>query len=324
MKTALIMGIGGGFGGHVAKQLQRDGWRLKTLIRSDSKLAAPFQDVDAIVGDAADREAIARAADGVDVIVYGINPRYDRWEQDSMPLLENMLSVAEKQRLLVVFPGNVYIYPANGKHDIDESEPTQVTTGKGKIRLAMEQRLRKASQHGAKVMIIRCGDFIGKNAPSTWLYRLIKKTAKGYRVSATGARDLLHSWAYLPDVAVTVSKLLTQGRLSAFEVFHFAGHRISFNDIAMAIENISGEKVKMTSFPWPILRLLSPFSAMMRSVLEMRYLWQQPLNLNQARLQQRLQDQVPHTRLEKVLVDSGLLDVAFLNSALMDSELLES
>jgi len=107
MKTALIMGIGGGFGGHVAKQLLKDGWTVKALVRSDAKLAAPFQGIECIIGDAADRSAIARAAQGVDVIVYGINPRYDRWEKDSMPLLETMLSVAEEQSVQVVFPGNV-------------------------------------------------------------------------------------------------------------------------------------------------------------------------------------------------------------------------
>lgn len=308
MKTALIMGIGGGFGGHVAKQLHNDGWTLKALVRHNSKLAAPFQDVECIVGDAADRGAIARAAQGVDLIVYGINPRYQRWEKDSLPLLEAMLAVAEKQGLQVVFPGNVYIYPSNATA-INEYAATQPTTRKGEIRLAMEQRLRRASEQGAKVLILRCGDFIGKNAPSTWLYRLIKKTAKGYRLSTTGPRELAHTWAYLPDVAVTISRLLEKDDLQAFEVFHFAGHCISFNDIADAIEKSSGKTVTFSAFPWMLLRALSPFSALMQSVVEMRYLWEQPLNLCQQRLQSTLVAQtLPHTQLETVLLQSGLID----------------
>ena len=307
MKTALILGISGGFGGHVAQQLMQDGWKIKTLMRDPNKLAAAFDTVEAAAGDAADASAIESAAVGVDVIVYGINPRYNQWEQQSLPMLEAMLQVAEKKQLQVVFPGNVYAYQPDSSRDISEITATHPLTKKGEIRLAMEQRLRQASNKGVKVLIIRCGDFIGKDAHSTWMYRLIKPTSKGYQLSATGPRHIPHTWAYLPDVAKTVSELLKKGQLGKFEVFHFSGHRVSFNDIAKAIEARTGKSVKIVNFPWLLLQIFAPFSSMIRSVLEMRYLWNKPLNLSEQRLKKVLGEKIPHTDLEQALENADLL-----------------
>jgi len=309
MKTALIMGISGGFGGHVASQLVEDGWKIKALMRDPSKRPDRFAHIETVKGDASDHAAIERAARGVDLIVYGINPRYNQWEQQSLPMLEAMLTVAEKQRLKVVFPGNVYAYQPDAHEALSESSATCPLTQKGKIRLAMEQRLHQASQHGVKILIIRCGDFIGKDAASTWMYRLIKNTGNAYKLSVTGPRDLPHTWAYLPDVAKTVSELLKQEQLTNYEVFHFSGFQVSFNDIAQAIQARTGKPVKMVDFPWLALRLLAPFSSMMRSVLEMRYLWQEPLNLSDARLKKVLGARLPQTPLPEALAKADLLGI---------------
>jgi NADP-dependent 3-hydroxy acid dehydrogenase YdfG len=42
MKKALVMGITGGFGGHVAQALADRGWSLKALLRDPAKLPSRF------------------------------------------------------------------------------------------------------------------------------------------------------------------------------------------------------------------------------------------------------------------------------------------
>jgi len=308
MKTALIMGISGGFGSHVAVQLLNDGWTLKAMTRHGKKLAPPFASIEVVSGDASDVSAIEHAAANVDLIVYGINPRYNQWQQKSLPMLDAMLAVAEKFQLQVVFPGNVYAFQPDRQREISENSSACPPTPMGEIRLAMEQRLYQASKKGVSVLIIRCGDFIGKNAPSTWLRRLIKKKGNCYQLSATGQADLPHSWAYLPDVAKTVSALLDSEKLGGFEVFHFSGIRASFNHIAQSIESRTGMPVKIVEFPWKILKLLAPFSSMIRAVLNMRYLWDEPLNLSNSRLKQVLGDSVPQTPLDEALINAGLIN----------------
>lgn len=225
MKTALIMGITGGFGGHVAQALARNGWQLKILMRNPEKLPARFKGAQVIKGEAAKREDVSSAAEGTDVIIYGVSPANYAWEGVALPLLENVASVAEEKKLTVVFPGNVYVYnPADGT-EFTEDSPHHACTSKGVMRIEMENRLKLATTNGARVIVLRMGDFIGKDANSTWLKQLIKPGKKIISLTATGSRTIKHSWANLPDAANTVVQLLErQAELEAFSEFNFKGY----------------------------------------------------------------------------------------------------
>ena len=166
MKTALVMGISGGFGSSAAQALAEQGWAVRALMRDPARLPAQLRNVEVVQGDAQDIEAVRKAARGVDVVVYAVNPpRYD-WIGVALPMLETAAQVAEENRLTVLFPGNTYVFdPADGP-DFDEQAPQRPATSKGKIRLAMEARLEQASRRGARVIVLRMGDYIGENAPS--------------------------------------------------------------------------------------------------------------------------------------------------------------
>jgi len=308
MKTALVMGITGSFGGHVAQELARQGWTIRALMRNPASVPAQFSDAQVCKGDAADINSIRAAAQGADLIVYGVNPCYYQWGTTVVPWLDNTATVAEQLGLTVVFPGNVYVLnPADGP-EFDEAAPAHPVTGKGVLRQAMENRLRAAAQRGARVIILRAGDFIAAGAKSSWLQSLIKKTKRGYTLTATGARDLTHTWAYLPDLARTVAQLVEhRAALQPFSVFHFEGYRASFADIAEAIRVASGQPVVMKALPWWLMRLAIPFSAFVRSLFEMRYLWNYELNLSDAKLRAVLPQPLPHTPLAQALLDSGLV-----------------
>jgi nucleoside-diphosphate-sugar epimerase len=309
MKTALVMGISGGFGASTAEALARQGWSIRALMRDPARLPAQLRGAQVIAGDAGDIDAVRRAAKDTDLIVYGVNPpRYD-WKGSALPMLENAARVAEEEGLTLVFPGNVYVFdPADGP-DFDEQAPLSPPTAKGTIRKAMEMRLQEASRRGAQIIILRMGDYIGRHAPSAWLGVLIKRTRKGLAVSTPGPRDLPHTWAYLPDTARTVAELAAvRERLPAWNVFHFRGYRVSFNDLAATLATVSGRQVTLRPFPWWMLRLAAPFSVLFRGLLEMRYLWNRQVNLEDGLLQRTLGKPVPHTPLAQALTEIGLAD----------------
>lgn len=308
MKTALIMGVTGGFGGHVAQALIERGWSLKVLLRDPAKLPQQFAAASVITGDAGNLEDVRNAAQGVDLLVYGINPANYQWEGKALPWLENAAMVAEENQLTMVFPGNVYVFdPADGP-EFDETAAFRPVSSKGATRVAMEERLQRASQHGAQVIIIRCGDFIGTHAPSTWIHQLIKPNAAGYALSVPGPDQLAHTWAYLPDVGQTVAELVAiKDTLSAFDVFNFKGYRVTFKEMAIAIENATGKKVVIKKFPWWAIQLMSPFSTLFRSLLEMRYLWNHEINMSDEKLRATLGNSVPHMPLGQALNQSGII-----------------
>ena len=68
-----------------------------------------------------------------------------------------------------------------------------------------------------------------------------------------------------------------------------------------AIQRVYGESAsKLGRFPWWLIRLAQPFVPMFREIMEMRYLWQVPLRLSNARLVALLGNE-PHTPLDRAV-----------------------
>ena len=65
-------------------------------------------------------------------------------------------------------------------------------------------------------------------------------------------------------------------------------------ETAVAIGRAVGRPVKTRAFPWWLMPALAPFSEMLREMREMRYLWQHPVRMDNAKLVQALGAE-PHT-----------------------------
>jgi nucleoside-diphosphate-sugar epimerase len=93
-----------------------------------------------------------------------------------------------------------------------------------------------------------------------------------------------------------------ESKLSAFEALHFAGHWDS--DGTMMIQAIRAATrdplLRAHAFPWPLLTVLSPFVTLFREMREMRYLWSEPLRLDNQRLVSVLGSE-PRTPLEQAV-----------------------
>jgi len=308
MKTALIMGINGGFGGYVAKALMRQGWKIKALMRDESTLLPVFVGTETIQGDASNIEDVRKAADNVELIVYGINPVNYDWVNKALPWLDVTATVAEEKGLNIIFPGNVYVFnPVHGP-GFDENSIISPVTSKGEIRCALEERLNVASKHGAKVIIIRCGDFLGKHAHSAWIHHLVKSGKQQIKLLTTGPASLTHSYAYLPDVARSVAELASKfDVLPAFNIFHFKGNQFNFNDLATTMSKVTGKKVVIKNFPWFAIKVMSLYSKMYSGILEMRYLWNVEINLEDKKLNEVLGHDCVITPLSDVLIECGVI-----------------
>ena len=289
-QTVLVLGANGGFGGHMVHELLSNGYQVKCLVREPTQLNESLIGIDITVikGDAANVLDVTQAAHGCEILVYAINMPYAQWQQKSISTLEVSARLCEKNHMTLIFPGNVYIHNPAYRQNFNEDIAHQPVSKKGKIRQAMELRLKQASDHGAKILIIRAGDFIGKNAKNTWLDFMLKKGSSSYKLSAGTKRDITHTWAYLPDVAKACIGILNAGLPKAYNDFNFAGYQISFTEIAQTIERETGKKVKISYIPWWLFTLLAPVVPFFRELKEMRYLWEQELNLNEDKLKRVL------------------------------------
>lgn len=307
-RTALVLGATGGIGSEVALTLLRRGWHVRALHRRPEHAAnqhAKLGPVEWVAGDAMQAGDVIAAAKGARVIVHAVNPPgYRNWRGLAVPMLESTLAAAKASGARIVFPGTVYNFGPDAFPLLCERSPQNPLTRKGKIRLEMEQRLQAVGRDGVRTLIVRAGDFFGPQAGNNWFAQGLIKPGKPVRsIAYPGSADVGHAWAYLPDVAKTMVELLArEAELADFEVFHFGGHWFDEGiEMARAIQRVAGKPCPaIRRFPWLAVYAASPVVTVFREMLEMRYLWQQPVRLDNAKLVAFLGAE-PHTPIDAAL-----------------------
>lgn len=305
---ALILGATGGIGGALAQRLHAAGWRIRALHRDAPAQQARNKQYDWVQGDAMQRADVLRAAEGAALIVHAVNPPgYRNWATLVLPMLDNTIAAARQCGARVVLPGTVYNYGPETFPDIDVDAPQHPRTRKGALRVEMERRLEQAAADGVRSLIVRAGDFFGPGAANNWFSQgLVKPGRPVTAVSNPGRAGIGHQWAYLPDVAETICRLVAcETTLDTFSRFHMNGHWDADGTrmpatIARVAAVASGRAVRVQPLPWWLLTMLSPFVTTLREMQEMRYLWRQPVRLNNRRLLAALGEE-PHTPLDEAV-----------------------
>ncbi len=308
--NVLVLGATGGIGGELTKVLLQKGWMVRALTRDPAK-AASGRDcaIQWIQGDAMDAEAVLKAAEGVGVIVHAVNPPgYRDWDKLVLPMMDNTIAAAKAVGARVVLPGTVYNYGPDAFPVLTEDKPQRPLTRKGKIRAEMERRLKDS---GVPALVVRAGDFFGgRDGGNNWFSRGWVRPGKRLKAIVNpGKPGVGHAWAYLPDLAEATAELIEKTPADGFESYHFAGHFDGDGtQMAAAIRSAVGRTLRVKSLSWLLVTLLSPVVVLFREMLEMRYLWEQTLRLENAKIIQTL-GREPHTPLgeavKKTLSDLG-------------------
>lgn len=317
--TVLVLGATGGIGGEVARQLRDAGWQVRALKRG--AVEGREDGITWLAGDAMDPQAVMKAAEGCAVIVHAVNPPgYRGWAQLVLPMLDNTIAAAKAEGATLVLPGTVYNFGPDAFPLLTEDSPQHPVTRKGAIRVEMERRLEEVSRGGARVLIVRAGDFFGPRPGNNWFSQGLVKAGRPVKaVSDPGRPGLGHQWSYLPDVARAMVELLARrDRLEPFARFHMAGHwdadgtRMS-GAIRQVVARRTGAVPRVSAFPWWLLTWASPFVTTFREMREMRYLWQTPVQMDNAKLVAFL-GREPHTPLDEA-VEAALDGMGSLGAA---------
>ncbi len=260
-KIALVAGAGGNFGGVMAQALIANGWEVRRYARGTD---------------------MALAAQGAALIVNGLNPPgYHNWDQLIPQITSAVLAAGRASGATVLVPGNVYPYGQQpGPWGPDT--PHRPTSRKGRIRAEMEAQYRDATTTGGpRTILLRGGDFLLPDAPQVLMNRMIlSKVAKG-RITAMGAADALHAYAYLPDMARAALGLVNLGKaLPAYADIPFAGHAFTINELAERVARLTGRSIRVAHFPLWFFTLTSPVWELARELREMLYLNNLPHQLD--------------------------------------------
>jgi len=317
--TVLVLGATGGIGGEVARQLRDAGWEVRALRRGADKSIDHLDGMTWVRGDAMNPQDVAVAAKGCSVIVHAVNPPgYRGWSERVLPMLDNTIAAASAEGATVLLPGTVYNYGPDAFPVLSEASPQHPATRKGAIRVEMERRLFAFTRSSGRAVIVRAGDFFGPKAANNWFSQGLVKPGQPVKiVSNPGRRGVGHLWSYLPDVGRTMVELLARrDSLDAFSAFHMGGHwdadgRQMVEAIRRVVSRQTGVCPRIASFPWWLLALASPFVETFREMREMRYLWRQPIKMDNSRLKSLL-GREPHTPLDDA-VETSLMGLGCLN-----------
>ncbi|WP_304165844.1 NAD-dependent epimerase/dehydratase family protein [Phenylobacterium aquaticum] len=304
---ALVIGATGSIGGAVAAALLAHGWRVRAMNRNPAAArrdAAGLEACDWVRGDAMVEADLVAAAQGAQIIVHAGNPAgYSGWAKLLPPMMENVIAAAKASGARILLPGNVYNYGPDAWPMFTETSPQNPKTRKGAIRVALEQRLiRAARDEGVRTLVVRAGDFFGPISASSWLTEgWVRKDKPLTAVALPGPAGIAHDWAYLPDLAESMAQLADrEAELEAFALYNHRGHVVTGEEMFQALQRVAGRKLKRQSVPWFAMAVASPFVEMLREMMEMRYLWDHEVVMDNSKLVAELGAE-PHTPLDIAL-----------------------
>jgi nucleoside-diphosphate-sugar epimerase len=250
-KTVLILGASGKIGSHSRAAFERAGWQVRLYDRKRGDMVAQ--------------------ARGVDVIVNGLNPpAYHDWARLVPAITREVIAAAKASGATVILPGNVYNFGDQGG-EWSESTPHRPTTRKGRIR---EEAERAYEASGVQTIVLRAGNFIDPEQNGDVMSLLLMRGIRRGKLTVAGDPQAMQAYCYLPDWArAAVGLAERRHELGAFEDVPFAGHAFTAEDLRAFLARDLGRKVTFTSFPWLVMRILSPFWELARELSEMRYLW---------------------------------------------------
>jgi len=173
----------------------------------------------------------------------------------------------------ILLPATIYNFGEDAPQILVESSPQNPRSRKGQVRVEMELKLQEASLYGVRSIIVRAGDFFGPGAGTSWLTRgMISSSPLLRSVFYPGPSNTGHSWAYLPDLAETMVRLIEcEPPMGAYQVFHFRGHWFERGRGTgrTRLPHAWSESEAIKPFPWWLIKLASPFVGVFHEMLEM-------------------------------------------------------
>jgi nucleoside-diphosphate-sugar epimerase len=152
-----------------------------------------------------------------------------------------------------------------------------------------------------RTIVLRAGDFYGGGGRGSWFDLVVARDVALNVVRYPGPLDVVHSWAYLPDLAQAMVRLAEmRDELAPFEAFGFPGHAVTGREMIEVLQQALGRQLKLRGFPWWALRMLGPFVAHWRELTELAYLWRTPHRISGERLRGAI-GAIPQTQFSKAV-----------------------
>jgi nucleoside-diphosphate-sugar epimerase len=272
----------------VARELDRRGISVRVAGRSREKLQQTFDSLahaEIFPADLSDSRSAGAAARGMDTIVYCIGLPYPSHRLH--PVLARTAVEAARmvgvQRFVLV--SSVYGYGVPRTARVAETHPREPHTQKGRYRKEQEDIVLGAhGQGGLRSLIIRLPDFYGPNADIGLANPIFRAALQRKTANWAGPINTPHEFVFTPDTGPVIADLASHDECFG-EAWNFGGPgEINSLDFITRIYRAVGLAPKYRTAGAGLLKILGIFNADLREVVEMLYLQERPVILDDSKL----------------------------------------
>ena len=292
METVAIFGAAGAIGSAVAAELERRGVGFRVVGRSREKLEQAFGKMahaEIFPADLSEARSAGAAARGVDTIIYTVGLPYPSHHLHPV-LMRTTLEAAKSVGVArLVLPASVYSYGVPRASSVAETHPREPHTRKGKYRKEQEDLVMAAHAAGAvQGMIVRLPDFYGPHADIGLANPIFRAALAGKTANWVGPDNTPHEFVYVPDAGPVIVELASRADCYG-EAWNFGGPAtINTMDFITRIYRAVGRAPKYRAAGAGLLKVLGWFNPTMREVVEMLYLQETPVILDDRKLMAKL------------------------------------
>lgn len=275
MEERLHIVLGAGqIGPRVAQRLLAAGHRVR-IVRQSPREDFTHPSLTWVHGDLRDEDFAARALEGAAVVYDCMNPRYDRWRTELLPIASGALHGAERAGAKLVALDCLYMY---GRVDgaMREDTPMRPCSVKGELRRSLAE-LRLGAD--VDVAIGRASDFIGPGLDqAVFAERMFERILAGKTAECTGDPSMPHAYTYVDDVA---RGLVDLGTSDATGVWHLPTNPARPTEVWVAeLGAALGIEARAKRVPSYVLRGVGLFMPVLRELVEMAYQWEMPFEVD--------------------------------------------
>jgi nucleoside-diphosphate-sugar epimerase len=300
VEKVAIFGAAGAIGQSIAPELERRGVSLRVVGRSRDKLARAFPNAEVFPADLADSRSAGAAARGVDTIFYCVGLPYP--SHHLHPVLARTAVEAAKMVSVrrFILPSSVYSYGIPRTSRVTETHPREPHTRKGGYRKAQEDLVLAAHAPGAfETMVVRLPDFYGPHADIGLAQFVFDAALAGKTVNWPGVANTPHEFVYVPDAGLTLVEMAARDCYG--EAWNYGGPgSINSLDFITRVYRAVGSAPKYRVTGKTLLRMIGWFNADIRELIEMLYLQETPVILDDSKLAAKLGG------LQKTSYDEGI------------------
>jgi nucleoside-diphosphate-sugar epimerase len=292
MQSVAIFGAAGAIGRPVGAELERRGLRFRVVGRSRQKLEEAFgkmKHAEIFPADLSEARSAGAAARGVDTIIYCVGLPYPSHHLHPV-LMRTTVEAAKLVRVeRLVLPSSVYSYGVPRTSRVAETHSREPHTRKGKYRKEQEDIVLEAHAAGAlQGLIVRLPDFYGPGADIGLANPMFRAALAGKTANWVGPVNQPHEFVYVPDTGPVIVDLAARPECYG-EAWNFGGvGTINSMDFITRIYRGVGRAPKYRTVGAGMLKFLGWFNPTMREVIEMLYLQETPVILDDSKLMTKL------------------------------------